>query len=40
MPLEHGRSIYVLKVHRATHGIDTPEQYAEFVNVGAESCRH
>jgi len=29
--LEHGRSIYVLKVDRATHGIDTPEQYAEFV---------
>ena len=29
--LEHGRSIYVLKVTRATHGIDTPEQYAEFV---------
>jgi 3-deoxy-manno-octulosonate cytidylyltransferase (CMP-KDO synthetase) len=29
--LEHGRSIYVLKVKRATHGIDTPEQYAEFV---------
>ena len=22
--LEHGRSIYVLKVDRATHGIDTP----------------
>jgi 3-deoxy-manno-octulosonate cytidylyltransferase (CMP-KDO synthetase) len=30
--LEHGRSIYVLKVRRATHGIDTPEQYAEFVS--------
>lgn len=29
--LEHGRSIRVLRVHRATHGIDTPEQYAEFV---------
>ena len=29
--LEHGASIYVLKVSRATHGIDTPEQYAEFV---------
>ncbi len=29
--LEHGRSIHVLKVARATHGIDTPEQYAEFV---------
>ena len=29
--LEHGRSIYVLKVQRATHGIDTAEQYAAFV---------
>ena len=29
--LEHGRSIFVLRVARATHGIDTPEQYAEFV---------
>lgn len=29
--LEHGASIYVLKVDRATHGIDTAEQYAEFV---------
>jgi 3-deoxy-manno-octulosonate cytidylyltransferase (CMP-KDO synthetase) len=29
--LERGRSIYVLKVQRATHGIDTAEQYAEFV---------
>jgi 3-deoxy-manno-octulosonate cytidylyltransferase (CMP-KDO synthetase) len=29
--LERGRSIYVLKVERATHGIDTPEQYAAFV---------
>ena len=29
--LEHGRSIHVLTVDRATHGIDTPEQYAEFV---------
>ena len=29
--LEHGRSMYVLKVDRATHGIDTPEQYEEFV---------
>src|SRR3954463_7359642 len=28
--LEHGRSIYVLKVARATHGIDTPQQYAAF----------
>lgn len=29
--LEHGKSIYVLKVRRATHGIDTPEQYEQFV---------
>ena len=29
--LEHGRSIHVLEVSRATHGIDTPEQYAAFV---------
>ena len=29
--LEHGRSIFVLKVERATHGIDTAEQYAAFV---------
>ena len=29
--LEHGRSIFVLKVNRATHGIDTPGQYADFV---------
>ena len=29
--LEHGRSIYVMTVSRATHGIDTAEQYADFV---------
>lgn len=29
--LEHGQSIHVLKVSRATHGIDTAEQYADFV---------
>jgi CMP-2-keto-3-deoxyoctulosonic acid synthetase len=29
--LEHGARIYVLKVDRATHGIDTPQQYAAFV---------
>jgi 3-deoxy-manno-octulosonate cytidylyltransferase (CMP-KDO synthetase) len=29
--LEHGRSIYVLLTRRVVHGIDTPEQYAEFV---------
>ncbi len=36
--LEHGRSIYVLEVSRATHGIDTPEQYAEFVKRYRRSC--
>lgn len=30
--LEHGRSIFVLKTSRATHGVDTPEQYADFVS--------
>jgi len=30
--LEHGRSIYVRLVDRATHGIDTPRQYEEFVH--------
>jgi 3-deoxy-manno-octulosonate cytidylyltransferase (CMP-KDO synthetase) len=29
--LEHGKEIRVLKVQRATNGIDTPEQYEEFV---------
>ena len=29
--LEYGEPIYVLKVDRATHGIDTPEQYQAFV---------
>ncbi len=29
--LEHGRSLHVVKVKRAAHGIDTPEQYAAFV---------
>lgn len=29
--LEHGRSIFVLIVDRAVHGIDTAEQYADFV---------
>ena len=37
--LEHGRSIYVLKVNRATHGIDTPQQYAEFVKRCKRSCQ-
>jgi len=29
--LEQGRLIWVMKVQRATHGIDTIEQYAQFV---------
>lgn len=29
--LEHGRSIFVLTTSRATHGIDTPAQYRDFV---------
>jgi 3-deoxy-manno-octulosonate cytidylyltransferase (CMP-KDO synthetase) len=29
--LERGRSIFVLKVERASHGIDTAEQYQAFV---------
>ena len=29
--LEIGLSIHVLTVERATHGIDTAEQYADFV---------
>jgi 3-deoxy-manno-octulosonate cytidylyltransferase (CMP-KDO synthetase) len=29
--LEHGKTIFVLNVNRATHGIDTPEQYDDFV---------
>lgn len=29
--VEHGVPIEVLKVHRSSHGVDTPEQYAEFV---------
>ena len=29
--LEHGRTIHVVKVARATHGIDTREQYEAFV---------
>jgi 3-deoxy-manno-octulosonate cytidylyltransferase (CMP-KDO synthetase) len=29
--LENDRSIFVLKVNRATHGIDTPAQYADFI---------
>jgi 3-deoxy-manno-octulosonate cytidylyltransferase (CMP-KDO synthetase) len=38
--LEHGRSLFVLKVARATHGIDTAEQYEEFVRrtKGVASC--
>jgi 3-deoxy-manno-octulosonate cytidylyltransferase (CMP-KDO synthetase) len=29
--LEHGSKMYVMRVSRATHGIDTPEQYQAFV---------
>ena len=29
--LEHGRSIDVIITRRAVHGVDTPEQYQEFV---------
>jgi 3-deoxy-manno-octulosonate cytidylyltransferase (CMP-KDO synthetase) len=29
--LEHGNSIFVLKISRAVHGIDTAEQYQAFV---------
>jgi len=29
--LEHGAAIHVVKVERASHGIDTPEQYEDFV---------
>ncbi len=29
--LEHGRSMFVQVVRQATHGIDTPQQYAAFV---------
>jgi 3-deoxy-manno-octulosonate cytidylyltransferase (CMP-KDO synthetase) len=29
--LEHGTHIGVVIVHRAAHGVDTPEQYKEFV---------
>ena len=38
--LEHGKSIYVLKIDRAVHGIDTVEQYEEFVRryKGVASC--
>jgi 3-deoxy-manno-octulosonate cytidylyltransferase (CMP-KDO synthetase) len=41
--LEHGRAIHVLNVPRATHGIDTAGQYADFVkrfseNVAPPGC--
>lgn len=29
--LEHGVQLFVMKVARATHGIDTPDQYKSFV---------
>jgi 3-deoxy-manno-octulosonate cytidylyltransferase (CMP-KDO synthetase) len=34
--MEHGRLIAVIVVDRATHGIDTPEQYAAFVKRHAQ----
>jgi 3-deoxy-manno-octulosonate cytidylyltransferase (CMP-KDO synthetase) len=37
--LEHGRSIAVLFVKRATHGIDTRQQYDRFVNRWKEQNR-
>jgi 3-deoxy-manno-octulosonate cytidylyltransferase (CMP-KDO synthetase) len=37
--LEHGRSIYVLNVDRAVHGIDTAEQYAAFVGRQKQSLK-
>jgi 3-deoxy-manno-octulosonate cytidylyltransferase (CMP-KDO synthetase) len=37
--LEHDRSIFVLKVLRAYHGIDTAEQYADFVRRFAEKTK-
>lgn len=38
--LEHGRSIDVVITQRVVHGIDTPEQYQEFVKrfKGVASC--
>jgi 3-deoxy-manno-octulosonate cytidylyltransferase (CMP-KDO synthetase) len=38
--LEHGRSIFVLNVERATHGIDTPEQYQSFVRRQQRTTDH
>jgi 3-deoxy-manno-octulosonate cytidylyltransferase (CMP-KDO synthetase) len=37
--LEHGRSIAVLFVKRATHGIDTRQQYDRFVTRWKEQNR-
>ncbi len=36
--LEHGRTVHVQFVARATHGIDTPAQYAAFVERHSRSC--
>jgi 3-deoxy-manno-octulosonate cytidylyltransferase (CMP-KDO synthetase) len=38
--LEHGRSIDVIITRRAVHGVDTPEQYQEFVKryKGVATC--
>jgi 3-deoxy-manno-octulosonate cytidylyltransferase (CMP-KDO synthetase) len=38
--LEHDKPIYVLKVQRASHGIDTADQYADFVKrIAAKSAQ-
>ena len=37
--LEHGERIFVLKVQRATHGVDTPEQYQAFVKRYREQAK-
>jgi len=37
--LEHREEIFVLKVNRATHGIDTPEQYQAFVRRYREQAK-
>ena len=35
--LEHGKRIYVMPVARASHGIDTPEQYEAFLQRSRET---
>lgn len=36
--LEHGAKLFVMPVRRSAHGIDTPEQYAEFVRRLSQSA--